>query len=92
VCLYGEPRLRACHHRLVQDCHDPVGGDGQTSLQLGGEFYLCLLFLYLIFQGGDKKNVIWRDVSGNEVKNEGRYRIEGTDLIIKKANWADMGR
>ena len=61
-------------------------------MQLGGEFYLSLSFSYLVFQGGGKKSVIWRDAAGNEVKSEGRYKIDGTDLIIKKANWADMGR
>ena len=26
------------------------------------------------------------------VKNEGRYKTDGTDLVITGANWADMGR
>ena len=36
--------------------------------------------------------VIWRDAAGNEVKNEGRYKTDGTDLVITGAIWADMGR
>jgi len=41
---------------------------------------------------GSKKSVIWRDAAGNVVKNEGRYKMDGTDLLISQANWADMGR
>ena len=26
------------------------------------------------------------------MKNEGRYKTDGTDLVITGANWADMGR
>ena len=45
-----------------------------------------------MIQGVGKKSVIWRDAGGNVVKNEGRYKIEGTSLLITGANWADMGR
>ena len=43
-------------------------------------------------EGAGKKVVTWRNASGNEVKNEGRYKTDGTDLVITGANWADMGR
>ena len=36
--------------------------------------------------------MIWRDAAGRKVESEGRYRVEGTDLVIRKADWADMGR
>ena len=36
--------------------------------------------------------VVWRDAQGRPVTAEGRYRMEGTDLVISKASWADMGR
>ena len=49
-------------------------------------------FLITYFQGSDKKSVIWRDATGNVVKNEGRYKTVGTDLVITGANWVDMGR
>jgi len=43
-------------------------------------------------EGGSTKSVIWRDAAGTVVQNEGRYKIEGTNLVITGANWADMGR
>ena len=43
-------------------------------------------------EGGGKKTVIWRDAAGTVVKNEGRYKLDGTSLLITGANWADMGR
>ena len=43
------------------------------------------------FQGNEgKKSVIWRDAAGNLVKNEGRYKMYGTDLLISQANWAGV--
>ena len=36
--------------------------------------------------------VIWRDAAGHKVKNEGRYKTDGTDLVITGANWEGMGR
>ena len=36
--------------------------------------------------------MIWRDAAGTIVQNEGRYKLEGTNLVITGANWADMGR
>ena len=36
--------------------------------------------------------VTWRDAEGKTVSGVGRYRVEGTDLVISQANWADMGR
>eukprot|EP00092_Neocalanus_flemingeri_P014190 GFUD01015310.1.p1 GENE.GFUD01015310.1~~GFUD01015310.1.p1 ORF type:complete len:221 (+),score=68.61 GFUD01015310.1:50-664(+) len=41
---------------------------------------------------GEKKTIVWRDAAGNILKNEGRYKLKGTDLFISKANFADMGR
>eukprot|EP00092_Neocalanus_flemingeri_P003280 GFUD01003511.1.p1 GENE.GFUD01003511.1~~GFUD01003511.1.p1 ORF type:complete len:233 (+),score=60.77 GFUD01003511.1:27-725(+) len=41
---------------------------------------------------GGKKSVIWRDAAGSVIKHEGRYKMDGTDLLISQANWADMGR
>jgi|ERR1711874_27470 len=43
-------------------------------------------------EGGGKKSVVWRDAAGNIVRSEGRYKTDGTDLVITGANWADMGR
>ena len=37
-------------------------------------------------------SVIWRDAEGGKVGSSGRYSVEGTDLVINNANWADMGR
>ena len=37
-------------------------------------------------------SVVWRDAEGEHVTGSGRYRVEGNDLIISQANWADMGR
>lgn len=37
-------------------------------------------------------SVVWRDAQGRQVTTEGRYRREGTDLVIRQATWADMGR
>ena len=37
-------------------------------------------------------SIIWRDAEGAEVGSGGRYSVEGTDLVINSANWADMGR
>jgi len=40
----------------------------------------------------EKFSVIWRNAAGEEVKSEGRYKMDGTDLVISQASWADMGR
>ena len=38
-------------------------------------------------------SVIWRDAEGDKIEGgNGRYRVEGSDLVISAANWADMGR
>merc|ERR1711962_1973906 len=40
----------------------------------------------------ERVSVVWRDANGDPVKTEGRYKVEGTDLVISEASWADMGR
>ena len=41
---------------------------------------------------GTGGSVVWRDAAGKRILSEGRYRLHGTDLVISKASWADMGR
>jgi len=40
----------------------------------------------------EKHSVIWRNAAGEEVEEEGRFKLQGTDLLISQASWADMGR
>ena len=53
---------------------------------------VLLSHLFPAPQGGGKKSVVWRDAEGKKVTTEGRYRLEGTDLVIERAGWSDMGR
>ena len=85
-------------------CHKPLSSCIPRSLQ-GAAPTITGWLSTIMLQSGDtarlpchiegdtgSHSVVWRDAQGSLVTADGRYRLEGTDLVISQASWADMGR
>ena len=87
--IVGHKPLSPCIPRSLQGAAPTITGWLSTIMLQSGD--TARLPCHIEGDTGSH-SVVWRDAQGNLVTAEGRYRLEGTDLVISQASWADMGR
>jgi len=89
VEVVGHKPLSACVPRSLQGSAPAITGWFSTVMIQSGD--TAKLPCHVEGDSGGH-SVIWRDADGSPISASGRYRLDGTDLVINDASWADMGR
>ena len=87
--IVGHKPLSSCIPRSLQGVAPTITGWLSTIMLQSGD--TARLPCHIEGDQGSH-SVVWRDAQGSLVTAEGRYRLDGTDLVISQASWADMGR